>query len=287
MKKLIILIILVTSVGSLHVVAQQNVHEFSISGGAGLSTLIYQLSSGDRNGGFGGNFGLGYTYCRSNERVTSTGRIFRENWGFYTGIELGAYHAKAKIRAQESMITPNLTDYEDDSFEFHTSFPKYIEKQSAMLLTIPLMAQFQYKQYYVMGGFKFAIPVKARYSAKNATLTNEAYYEEYKNWIKNLEFVGCDYFEGKDFNGKLDFGPSLMLALESGMRWRLNDNLSLFTGVYLDYGLSNSFKGSQKGFIKYDPDKPADFSINSVLSLNAEQVKMMAVGLKLRLTLEK
>lgn len=285
MKKIII-IVLVTAASSLSVCAQQNIHEFSVHGGGGLSTLVYQLSSGERNIGFGGDFGLGYTFVRSNERITSTGRIFRKNWGLYTGLGLGVYHSKAKLDTQE-LVSKNQTDYDGDRFDFHTTFEKYAETQSVLSLNIPIMGIYQYRQYYVMGGFKFAIPLHALYASKDVTLTNEAYYDLYKNWAKSQEFAGCGTFRNKDYDGELDLGPSILLALEGGIRWRLSSNLSLFTGVYFDYGLSNAFNGSPKWFIKYDQYNPADFSTNSVLSLTADPVRLMAAGLKVRLTLEK
>jgi len=285
MKKLIIIIILITAAGSLHVLAQRSVHEFSAYGGGGLSTLNYQLSSGGKNVGMGGDFGLGYTWCQSRERVTATGAIFRENWGIYTGVGLGMYNAKAKLDAQET-LTKNLTDNEGDQFEMLTSFEKYTEKQSAMFLNIPVMGQFQIRQYYVMGGVKLAIPVNPKYSSKNATLNNKAHYILYDNWAETPEFQGYGPFKRKNFDGSLDLGTTLMLALEGGMKWRLTGDLSLFTGVYFDYGLGNSFKGGNKSFIKYDSDKPADFKANSVLYVYTEKVNIMAAGIKLRLSFE-
>ena len=285
MKKIII-IVLITAAGSLHVSAQQFVHEFSVYGGGGLSSLLYQISAGDKNIGMGGNFGLGYTINRSVERVTSTETIFRGYWGIYTGIGLSIYNTKANLNTDKPFVTKGLTDSENERFEFHSSFSKYTELQSAMFVNIPVMAQYQSRLFYVMGGLKFAIPVTSKYSSKDVTLTNEAYYPLYKNWAKTQEFAGCGRFK-KDFDGSLELGLSVLLSLEGGMKFRLADKLSLFTGVYFDYGLNNSFKGSPEGFIKYDPENPSKFSANSVLSLDAEKVRIMSVGLKLRLTLEK
>jgi hypothetical protein len=138
-----------------------------------------------------------------------------------------------------------------------------------------------------MAGLKFAIPVNTKYSSKDIILKNEAFYDRYKNWATNQEFQGCGTFRDKDFNGKLDLGVSVLLSLEGGMKWRLNRKLTVFAGVYLDYGLNNSYKGSPKYLIKYDAERPAEFSTNSVMSLNAEKVKMMATGIKLRLTMER
>ena len=77
------------------------------------------------------------------------------------------------------------------------------------------------------------------------------------------------------------------LALEAGARSCLTSTLSLFAGVYFDYGLNNSSKDSRNRFIKYDRDNPRDFSVNSVASLESDPLRLMAVGLKLRLSIKK
>jgi len=285
MKKIII-IILITAAGSLQVWSQENINEFSIHGGGGISTLIYQLSSGDRNIGLGGDIGLGYSFIRSREQITSTGRIYRKNWGFHTGLSIGMYHSKAKLN-QQKLVTEDQCDYDGDLFDLITSFTKYVETQSVLTLNIPVMAQFHYRQFYVSGGFKMAIPLNTKFSAKDVALTNEAYYYRYKNWAKTQEFAGYGPFRNKDYKGELDFGTSVLLALEGGTKWRLSSKLSLYTGFYFDYGLSNAYKGSPKWFIKYDQYDPEYFSTNSVLSLTADPVRLISAGITMRLALEK
>jgi len=138
----------------------------------------------------------------------------------------------------------------------------------------------------MMGGFKLDIPISAKYSTDEMTLTNEAFYKSYDNKAKDQIFAGCGTFS-QSYNGSLNFNPSLLLALETGMQWRLGTVYSMFVGVYFDYGLSNSLKDSQKTYIKYDRDNPRGFSTNSVVSLETDPVKLMAVGLKLRLSMVK
>ena len=112
----------------------QQAHEFSVYGGCGLSSLRYSLSlSGDKvntSGGFGGDFGIGYT------------RFFVSNWGVHTGAGLGLYYAKASLDGANA-ITPNLTDSDLDNFDMHTIMTGFNESQHAKFLNIPVMVQFQ------------------------------------------------------------------------------------------------------------------------------------------------
>ena len=113
----------------------------------------------------------------------------------------------------------------------------------------------------------------------------EAFYNSIENSAKNQTFAGCGTFTQKN-KGLLNFDTSVLLALEGGMRWRLNSTFSLFTGVFFDYGLSNAFK-TQNKFIKYDRDNPRAFSTNSIASIEPDPLKLMAVGFKLRLSIER
>ena len=153
-------------------VAAQGIHEYSVYASGGFSALRYQLSLGERSGGGGGDFGLGYTYFRTKERVTGTGKIFQEYWGIHTGLGFGLYNAKASVDNQET-IQKGLRDNDGpgDLFDLYTTLSGYKETQRTVFLNIPVMAQFHLDQYYVMGGFKFGIPLSGKYTSKNATLT--------------------------------------------------------------------------------------------------------------------
>jgi len=290
MKKIII-IILFAAMSSLYVSAQA-IHEYSVYGGSGLSTLSYQLAQGDRSGGVGGNFGMGYTYFRTKQTITGTGNIFSQYWGIHTGLGFGFYNAKAKLNNVET-ITKGLNDGEAtfNKFDLYTTLSEYNESQKAVYLNIPVMALFQIEQIYVMGGFKFGIPVNGKYKSKDATLTNKAYYPDLDNWLDSQEFAGYGVFRNNS-NGKLKHGITAMLALESGWKWYINSNFSIYTGVYLDCGLNNISKNSKKSFVNYVSDHAGDFTTNSVLfsyqdnkelSVFSEKAKMMAVGIKIRL----
>lgn len=295
MKRLIIPIaILVAAMSGLNLSAQ-TINEFSVHAGGGLSTLSYQLSSGDRSGGFGGDFGAGYTWFRYKERITGVGRVFREYWGVHTGIGLGFYNAKSNLNNVKT-VTSKLYDSENDAFDLHSTLSGYNETEKAIFLNIPVMAQFQMEQFYAMGGFKFGIPLNGKYKSKNATLTNRAYYPEWDNWAETQTFAGLGKFTGRNNNGTIDLGVSTMLALEAGMKWHIDAKLSLYTGLYFDYGLNNVVKGNNTQFINYSSGKPENFTANSVFTSYTDnsksltftdKVKIITFGIKTRVALEK
>ena len=283
MKRFIIIIVLFFAVSRLYVCAQEApTHEFSAFTGFGLSPLRYQLSQGDRSGGIGGDFGVGYTWYRTNVRVTGTGKVFNERWGIFTGLGLGLYNAKANLD-NEKKVTGELEDSEKDIFDLTTTLSRYKETQKATYLNIPVMAQFQLERYYLLGGFKFGIPLGGKYKSKDATLYNVAYYPKYENELKAPKTQGLGTFDQKDSNGKLKYGVALMFSLEGGVNWRINRNFSLYSGLYFDVGLINVAKNKQKQFVEFDYKTADVFTTNSVMSAFTDKVNIMAVGVKARL----
>jgi len=290
MKKLIITIALICATCSY--LSAQSVHEFSVYGGGGLSPIRYTLLEGDVSSSFGGNVGVGYSYLQVINRAVATGKVvFHQTWGIHIGVGLDIYNANAKLNRVKA-VTAKLIDSENHNFDLTTTLSGYEETQEAMFLNIPVMGQFYMNQIYFMCGIKTGIPINGKYKSKGATLTNEAYYPKWENWMKTQTFAGYGAFKGKEYDGDIDFGVSVALALETGMNWSISKNVLLYSGVYLDYGLNNIANSDYLPFINYDAKSPANFTTNSVLSSYAnnsrsttftDKVNTMAVGVKLRL----
>ena len=272
MKKVIIIII--AAVCSLSASAQ-TAHEFSINGGGGLSALNYKLSSGDRSLGFGGEFGIGYT-C-----------LFAKTVGVHVGAGVGLYNATATLDGV-AIDTDNLTDDEGDRFKLRSTLNNYEESQNAMFLNIPVMVQFQtglVHKFYAMGGVKIGIPLSCKYEVSGATITNEAYYPDYDNWLINQTFAGYGTFDNISSDGKAEYKISAALALEAGLKWNIGTLLALYTGAWFDYGLTNIAK--ETPFVNYNNADPANFTVNSAMASAADKINIMAVGLKVRLALRR
>jgi hypothetical protein len=243
-------------------------HEISLNGGGGLSIFNYKLSKSGNAMGAGGDVGAGYT-CLFNKFV-----------GIRIGAEVGFYNAKAKLDGLK-VVTPSRMDSENDRFIMHTILSKYTETVNSVFVNIPLMLQIQAgetQKFYALIGAKAGIPISNKCKVSDATLTNEAYYPEYDNWLKEQEFAGFGTFTGQKVNGKFKLGITAILAVEIGGKWKLGEKLALYTGAFFDYGVNNS--GKKEPFVNYKAENPASFTTNSAMAAN--KMNIMAAGIKLR-----
>jgi hypothetical protein len=163
------------------------------------------------------------------------------------------------------------------------------EKQNAMFLNIPVMLQYQTgkaNKFYVLGGAKIGIPLSGSYKM-TAKITNNGYYPKYNNWASTQKFAGFGVFENQKSDGDLDLKVSFMLSAEAGMKWAISDNLRLYTGLYFDYGLNDIVGAHDKPFFNYGAATPENFSINSSLESLTDKVSNMAIGIKIKLAIEK
>jgi hypothetical protein len=131
--------------------------------------------------------------------------------------------------------------------------------------------------FYAMGGVKLNVLLSNTYETKVRLLDNWAYYPEYNNWANTQTFAKLGKFRGK--NAKGDFGfMHAILALEAGMKWRIAENMFLYTGGYLEYGLNDPAKDNRI------PTGDYIFPESELGLLEfSDQTNLMAVGIKLRL----
>lgn len=269
---------------------EQAKHELSVSGGLGLSSLKYDVSKGDHNQKLGGLLGIGYSY------------FFDERFSLNTGLEITLYNAEAKLNSFTD--TYRATDTEGD-FLFNTSVSDYKEKQRSVYMNIPIMVQYQHPvleehKFYVAAGGKIGIPLSGSYKTSGANFETTGTYDKLGEGsiISDLSGLGFYEFTGKKVNEDLDYLVSFMLSLETGMKWVLSPSMSLYTGVYFDYGLNDIRKGNnnQKFLAYQSPDygvKAEDFKLSSILQSRytendinrsmAGKVMPVALGLKAKL----
>lgn len=239
----------------------QTKREISVWGGGGLSTFDYSIENGNRKNGMGGLFGIGYNY------------FLTESWSIGSGLEIS--FSKAKMSQKSFADAHNSNDGEYD-FVYRTSVENYREKQKATYLNIPLTAQFQLDitkehKYYVSGGFKIGIPLSSKFKITEGTFKNSGYYPQWSNQngreliMDTQEFMGFGTYDQKNKEGDLNFKVAVMATLETGIKWKAGDNSSLYTGIYIDYGL-NDIKKTDKHIAEYNQNNPQDFVNNSALA---------------------
>lgn len=265
---------------------EQSKHELSVSGGIGLSTLKFDVNNGDHTQKIGGTISFGYSY------------FFNDNWAINTGLEITNYNSDATLNSFTDSYSAKDTE---GDFTFNTSVSDYKEEQRSIFLNIPVMGQFQTPvmdnhKFYVAAGAKIGIPVSSSYKTSGANFETSGTYPG--ETISNVPGLGFHKFTGKKVDEDLKLKTAFMLSLETGMKWALPSSMSLYTGIYFDYGL-NDIRNSDKDlkFLTYqDPStgtKAEDFHLNSALQSQytengrtqsmTDKAIPMALGLKVRL----
>jgi len=262
----------------------QHKHEFSAYAGGGMSTLKYNTIEGKQKNNTGSLFGFGYTHFVS------------PKIGLNTSIEFSFYNAEAIYDNLSDRYMTN--DINNDAFEYRTTVNDYEEKQRAAYLNIPLMVQYQFPTkkhlFYAAAGGKIGLPLSGTYQVKKGIMKNSGYYEEEDYEYTTQEFLGFGTFRAKESSEELDFKISFMLSAEAGMKWKLKDDLYLYTGAYIDYGLNNIRKNEGvTPLVSYNRLRPQDPILNSVLTsqylkdgghrIFTDKVAPMAIGIKVKI----
>ena len=244
----------------------QDKHEISVYLGGGMTSLKYEIENGDK-AGLGALGGLDYSF------------FFTGAFGLRTGVEFGFYNSR--YEADEILRAySNEKDAEGNAFKFRSAINGYSEKHSLLTVQLPLMLRFQSKErhkYYLAFGGKGVIPVWSRAVGSDADLMNYGYYADVNCEYDDIEHLGFGPQAAKGFEKALDLEPTGFASVETGIKFKLKDGLSLYTGVYFDYGLRNILsKSKTANILEYEPE---DFAMNSIL----KEMTPMTVGLKLGL----
>ena len=276
-------------------------HEFSIYGGGGISTLNYSTTVGKQNNSTGYNFGFNYGY----QPVTS-------NWSALTGIGFSMHNSSFNLNISDFYTNTYVYDIDEEvDFLFSSYLNGHKEDQNKIFLNVPFMAKYVFDMkksslskhfFYTAGGVKVGIPLGGRYHIKIDNIRNTGYYEKEDYEYTTQTFRGFGTFNNKTFNGRLDFDVALFLSFEVGMKFLTTktyihhtERLTIYTGLFLDYGLNNIHKTKgTHSIIEYNTVDQQNFIMNSVLNSQympdksfTSIVKPIAAGIKITLSLEK
>ena len=257
-------------------------NEVMLCGGGGLSSLQYKVNVGKQAMGFGGQIGFGYNF------------FFIPQLSLGTGLDFALYTASFTMAG--SNLSYMTTDIENNPFEFRSKMSDYKENQTVVMLQVPLMVQFQtgkkHKFYFALGG-KVGLPLSAKYNSSKTTIQNSGYYAEEDYEYTTQTFMGFGTFRGS--SGDLSFKLAIFASAEIGAKIIMNDGYSLYTGVFVDYGLTNIANQPSEPlpFHQYNREHPSDFAVNSIITSQYSQsgntqsftdnVVPLAGGIKLKL----
>jgi hypothetical protein len=268
---------------SLHVAAQKKAApEFAIYANGGVSTYCFQpIVKGSISLGYSSDFGIGFT------------GFFSQQVGIHTSAGFGFFNVKSKLDLYH--ITPGLYDKNGILFDLHTKLIGYTEIHKTMFVSIPVMLQFQTKQkqywnwtrtqkagFYAQAGVKVHLMFNNQYEVNVEQLSNAGYYPEYDNWAATQMFADFGVFDkGYSAAGKLDFGVLVLFASEIGVKWRIDNNLFVYTGAFFDCGLNNPIKDSRQPYGNFIYERDL---LNNLTLLNfSDRINLMTAGIKLRI----
>ena len=270
--------------------AQKAPHEFSLNAGAGVSTYVFSpLPKKASSVGFNTDFGFGFT------------GFFSRQVGIHVGAGFGLFNVKSKVNELYT-LTPDLSTYKVENgveievpYELHTTLNGYTDIHKTLYISIPLMFQFQTAQresfswkntqkvgFYARGGVKVLLLFNNKYEARIPTMYNKAYFPTLNQYQDTQEFMGFGTFKGNTVKGNLDFGVLATFSLEVGAKWRIENNMFIYTGVFFDCGLNDPIKDSRKKIGAFDDGLDAKKLLEDVTILKyADRANLMAVGIRL------
>ncbi len=163
-----------------------------------------------------------------------------KNVGFSLGLEY-SWRWRTKTNEQ-SGTNPIILDNSGDSLIFNYKIDSYKEELYGQILQIPILLKYSNDLYYTAAGLKIGITQKANANINYRGLKTEGYYPEYALTLTEPLFQGFGMQRDTSYKTKISSKKtSVMLALEGGIKLKLNDNFALLAGVFADYSFNKVF----------------------------------------------
>jgi hypothetical protein len=263
MKKLLFISLLLCGTGALN--AQEKSQSLYFNIGSGFHNLKYDVQNGTQESSMGYTVNLGYNY------------FFSKNWGFGAGLGLESFQSKATLNYQTSKSS---VDTDGKSFEFRTQYTDWQEKQSILLLDIPLSFIYQKEmseklKFQFSIGPKISFAMQSNYKTEGGTIETTGYYPQYNVVLYGMpehNFTTLTSFPKKD----ISLNPVVSAYSNFGGLYKLNNSMDLYAGVYIDYGLTNMIDAHDK--LLYQEDGVYNGIFYSDLT---NKVKQFAFGFKI------
>ena len=276
--KLIMLLLLFGATGSSYCQSKNEV-SFYVKGA--FSKLDYEVLQDKNDMENGLSIGAGYSYYLS------------ENWSIGTSAELQYMESSASLAAVEDAYTS--VDTEGEEFEFRYRLEEFRENQYVYFLNLPVKVQYETGdiiRFYAAAGAKLGLVLQSEYDAEASAFTTSGYYPQYDAELNDPHFAGFGDFGAMNTSKKeLDLQTNLVLNLETGVKFMLENDQALYMGLFVDYGLKDiKPEVDQANLIAYNTEDPMNFMNSSLLTSvkNTEatpyvnEVKTLAFGLKIQ-----
>lgn len=245
--------------------AQEAVHSFYANVGGGLHNLSYSLNNGKQKGGPGFTFNAGYNY------------FFTPHWGLETGLGINTLQSTATLNY---VATIPDTDSDGDAYELRTYYKNWEEKQTALLLDIPLGINYRRSinekwGWMASAGVKMSFPMSAKYKVNGGEIATTGYYSQWNVELSDMPQHGFSTITDR-FSGNASLNPAFSIYAGLGGLYKLSSDFDLYAGAYFSNGMNNMVKTS--GDAVYQKDG----TYNGVLNSNqVDKVRMVCAGIKI------
>ncbi|MEN2416339.1 OmpA family protein [Flavobacterium mesophilum] len=259
---------------SLHIKAQ----EITVKLNGGPSGILYDSPIGDGELKFGGGLGIGYTY------------FFSNHWGINTGLDF-MYNQNSFKLNDGNTINSYEVDDQGSAFEYQVSPKNYKEDQHFMSFAVPVLLQYRASlasqtEWYLGFGGKILFPGKQKINASADEMQLSGYYPDLNILIDDLPSHGFGKVTNWKDEASISLDPAFLISIETGLTFKLKENMKLYTGVYADYGLTDLAKSNPNAnIVSYSPSGISNIQAEGVVgnSKIVQETRYLSAGIQLKL----
>jgi OOP family OmpA-OmpF porin len=258
------------------IITRSGAQELGIELNGGLQGTQYQQQNGQNKQLPGGSLGLSYIF-----RLSS-------RWGLLTGITGGLYRTQATL-LDGVVFTSDQVDDAGSAFQYNVKTEGYKETQRFFAASIPLLLQYHTAgstQWYFEGGGKVLIPFNTSIQVTAQQLSLSGYYSDFNLGVSNLPQHGFGTLNGWKGSATSELKPAAALSAATGLSFSLSPGARLYTGLYIDYGLTDlKDKNGTMPLVTYSSTGINGVRANGVVNMqSAGQVALLSFGLQVRLS---
>lgn len=283
MKRLILAVIALLSIGSAKGYEDYNKNEVVLGVSGGLSALQYSVSEGDYDPGVGTSVSLNYIYH------------LNKNWGIGTGAGVALYQSSVRYNTFSDSYnvgaSPIISGTDGSNLEFMYNYSELRDKQSLLYVNIPIFVQYQSDfGLYARVGAEIGIPAVGGSTIYYTQLNTSAYSSYTNATYNNLPSHGLGTYTYQEKDISLNFLTNASLTGEVGWNWNWENQYRLYIGVTGSYGLLNVYKRESNqpqlvynnGDLQETPIWNANKNNDTNDTLTGDRVNTYSFGLVLR-----
>jgi outer membrane protein OmpA-like peptidoglycan-associated protein len=188
------------------------------------------------------------------------------------------------------VFTAGQVDDAGSAFQYTVNATGYKETQQFLAAGIPLQLQYHTAgagtQWYFAGGGKVGVPFNPSIQISAQQLSLSGYYPDYNLDVSNLPQHGFGTINSWKASATTELKPTAALSAATGLSFRLSPRIRIYTGLYVDYGLTGlKEKNDSLPLVTYSSTGISGVKASSVLNRqNTGQVALLSFGLQVRLT---